>query len=299
MIKTLTVTNHVGRSLKLDLAHPERSGIYIKSISGLGPPQAVINTVDIATSDGTRFNSSKLDARFIELELGFLFNPTIEDSRLKTYEYFPIKKKITLEIETDRRNCEISGYVESNEPNIFSKDETTKITINCPDPYFKSKKDQVTLFFGVIPMFEFSYSNESMEPITITGELKNDSEQTIFYEGDADVGMLMKFRAMGNVSKLEIHNTTTREKMVLLDSLIIKKMGEGIKYGDEIIINTNTGEKSINMVRNGITTNILNVLDKGSSWLNLVQGDNIFAFSAEGMSYLQFSIENKVLYEGV
>lgn len=35
MIKSVTVVNHLGESLKLDLASPEKSGFIVKSIDAL------------------------------------------------------------------------------------------------------------------------------------------------------------------------------------------------------------------------------------------------------------------------
>ena len=35
MIKSVTVVNHLGESLKLDLASPEKSGFIVKSIEAL------------------------------------------------------------------------------------------------------------------------------------------------------------------------------------------------------------------------------------------------------------------------
>ncbi len=131
MIKAITVTNYLGDSIRMDLARPEESGFVIRAITGLGPGQANINTVDVSTNDGGFFNSARLPIRNIVLTLGFLPKPSIEDVRQKSYKYFPIKKKLTLLIETDNRTAEIEGYVESNDPNIFSKEETTDISKVC------------------------------------------------------------------------------------------------------------------------------------------------------------------------
>ena len=110
-----------------------------------------------------------------------------------SYKYFPIKKKVTLLIETDNRICETYGYVESNEPDIFSSDETTQISIVCPDPYFYSAGPDgtnTTIFYGVEPLFEFAFSNESLtESLIEFGEIKNETEQTVYYSGDAEIGV--------------------------------------------------------------------------------------------------------------
>ena len=52
MIKSVTVTNPAGDSLKLEMSRPETSGFYIQNIEGLGPSKANINISESATVDG-------------------------------------------------------------------------------------------------------------------------------------------------------------------------------------------------------------------------------------------------------
>ena len=40
MIRTITVKNYLGDSIKLNLARPEESGFVVKSITGLGPGES-------------------------------------------------------------------------------------------------------------------------------------------------------------------------------------------------------------------------------------------------------------------
>ena len=84
--------------------------------------------------DGSIFASARATERNIVLTLILLPIPSIESVRQKTYSFFPIKKAVTLLVETDNRLVETTGYVESNEPNIFSQQESTQISIICPDP---------------------------------------------------------------------------------------------------------------------------------------------------------------------
>lgn len=300
MIRSVTVTNYLGRSLKLELAQPEKSGFIIKEITGLGPATANINVTELSTNDGGLFNSARVEMRNIVMKLEFLAMPTVEDVRQLSYQYFPLKRKVTLRVETDNRISEIDGYVESNEPDIFSKNESTKISIVCPDPYFKSTNFHQTVFYGVDSLFEFPFSDESVnENLIELGRLNNSTEQTIFYDGDSEVGIVINLEAYGDVSGFQIHNVTTKEKMILLDDKLQKLTGSGIVYGDKISISTIKGEKSIVLTRNGVRKNILNCLDRNSDWFQLSKGDNIFAYVAEGVSYLQLKIENKIIYEGI
>ena len=304
MIRAITVTNYLGDSIKLDLARPEQSGFVVTSVTGLGSGKANINMTEVATNDGGLFNSSRLPSRNIVISLKYLWHDSIEDVRQPSYKYFPIKKKLTLLIETDNRQAEIDGYTETNEPTIFSKDEGSDISIVCPNPFFYSAgKDGIntTIFYGVEPLFEFPFSNESLyECLLEMGRIQNQTEKTIVYSGDAEIGVTIAIHAIGEARNITIYNTGTREIMRIDTDKLKAFTGSGIIPGDEIIICTVKGQKSITLLRNGKTTNILNCLDKNADWFQLAKGDNIFAYTVEeGRANLQFRIENRIVYEGV
>ena len=304
MIKSVTITNHLDESIKLDLFNPEESGFIIKNIEGLGPVKANINFKELATNDGAIDNSARLSSRNIVMSLQFMESPTIEETRLKSYKYFPIKRNIKFLIETDSRICETIGRVETNVPTIFSNAEGCQISILCSNPYFYSAGENgtnQTIFYGTEPLFEFPFSNESLtEDLIEFGSIENRTEGTIYYDGDAEIGITIQIHAVGEAEGLVIYNTKTREIMRINDDKLKSLMGSGIRAGDEITITTSRGEKGIYMLRNGVTTNILNSLEKPIKWFQLSKGDNTFAYTASaGLTNLQFRIENKVIYEGV
>lgn len=307
MIYSIVVTNYLGDRIKLELRKPEISGFLIKSITGLGPAKANVNTTEVSTNDGSLFNSARLSQRNIVLDMVFIntvYGESIEDLRQKSYKYFPLKKSVELTIETDNRYVKTTGYVESNEPNIFSSQEGTQISIICPDPYFYSAGEDgnnVTNFYSIDPMFEFPFSNESLdEPMLIFGEIQIKTEGVITYHGDSEIGVMIYIHAIGPATNINIYNTETREVMRINTEKISSLTGKGIVASDDIVINTAKGEKSITLIREGISYNILNCLDKNTDWFTLAKGDNIFAFTADsGVTNLQFRVENKVIYEGV
>ncbi len=309
MIKTVTVTNYRGDSYVLELASPEKSGFLITNIDGLGPPKATINSTDFATMDGAMYNSARATTRNIVMSITFRDNPAvpllkdIETVRQLTYKYFPIKKPVTLTFETTNRKCQIVGYVESNEPVIFSEQETTQISILCPDPYFYSLDTAVTVFSGIQPMFEFPFSNESLtEPLLEFGEIQNKTEETVNYEGDAEVGIVITIHALGAATNITIYNVDTHEQLRIDTTKLaaIPGLSNGIVAGDDIIISTIKGAKYVMFLRNGEYTNVLNALDRDSDWFTLAKGDNIFAYTADtGATNLQFQIANQIAYEGI
>ena len=304
MIKSITVTNYLGESLKLELTKPEKTGLIVKKIEGLGPPTASINVTKVSSGDGNVYNSARAEGRNIVITLGFMFFPTIEAARQKTYKYFPIKKPVTILVETDNRLCETVGYVESNEPDIFSEEEETQISIVCPSSYFSSAGSGGTTtvtFYGVEPLFEFPFSNESLtEPLIEFGAIKNRQEENIWYDGDTEVGVVIRMHALGEVRQVTIYNTGTRERMHIDTDKLNEITGSGIKNGDEITISTIRGGKYITLLRDGKYTNILNALDRDTDWFQLSKGDNRFAYICEyGAEDLEFKMEYKTLYEGV
>ena len=301
MIHSVTVTNYRGESIELDLQNPDESGFIVASITGLGPGKADINTTETSTSDGGLYNSARLPSRNIVISLFYTWKDSIEDVRQLSYRYFPIKRKVTLLFKTDNRTAEIDGYVESNDPNIFSSFEGAQISIICPDPYFHSLEDQTTMFSGVLPSFEFPFSNESLTTDVIEmGRILNRFENLIVYNGDSEVGINIVMHALGEATNIRIWNLDTSESLYLDTNKIAKYTGSGIKYGDDIVISTVQGQKSVKLVREGKTYNILNCLGKNPKWLRLSKGNNYFAYTADtGAVNLQFTITNKVIYEGV
>ena len=302
MIKSVIVTNYLGESVQLKLGEVEpKSGLLITKIEGLGPAKANINTTEMATNDGDVYNSSRLNKRNIVFTMQFGWAPTVEDARQNSYKYFPIKRKVGLLFETDNRICEIQGYVESNEPDIFTESPQTKISVICPDPYFYSVDENVLLFYSMESGFEFPFENDSLEePLMEMGAIQLKQEQTIYYTGDAETGVVINIHAIGNVENITIFNMGTREVMKIDTGKLKEMTGYGLIAGDDLTISTLRGKKSVYLLRNGVKTNVINCLDRQADWFQLAKGDNVFAYTAEyGSVNLQFRITNQMVYEGV
>ncbi len=301
MIKSITVTNHLGESVTLELRFPEKSGFLVRSIDGLNPAKADINMTDLTSKDGSVYNSARVTSRNIVLTIDFLEGPTIEDTRQKSYKYFPIKKEVRVRIETDNRTSEAIGYIEANEINIFSQTEGSQISVICPDPYFYALEKTLTTLSGVTPGFEFPFSNESIEdPLIELGQIVLASIKNVQYEGDAEVGIVIYIHALGEAEMVTIYNENTLETMTIDTVKLASLTGAGITTGDDIIISTVKGNKFVYLLRGGVYTNILNVIERDASWFQLSKGENLFGFIAEdGGENIQMSIQHQTVYEGV
>lgn len=304
MIKSITVTNHVGESLKIELTRPEKSGFIVLPSEGLvEPAKATINTTKVATLDGTMYNSAYLGQRDIVLNLQFMETgtETIEDIRLKSYKYFPERRQIKLVIETDKHLVETHGYVEHNKPDVFTQTEGTSVTIICNDPYLYAVEPTILNFSTVVSAFEFPFSNESLtKPLIEFATISKETRAIIYYDGDSEVGMTLVLHATGNVKNLTIHNLTANKKMRIDTTKLSTLTGKEIVAGDTITIETRNRQKSITLLREGKTFNIINCLDRGTAWLTLSKGDNDIYYQAdEGDMNIQFKIEYRNAYEGV
>lgn len=169
MIQSIRIENPQGESILCEFAKPWDTGFLITEIEGMGPVKSDIQTTDISSGNGSRYNSARMDERNIVMHIMFYETDEfvlIEDLRHKTYQYFPCKQKVKLTMTTDNRQLYIEGYIESNEPDIWSEQETTEISIICPDPFFRDLSDTNVIFNGVEPLFEFPFHSDFYEEFT-------------------------------------------------------------------------------------------------------------------------------------
>jgi len=277
------VKNHVGEVLNLSTS----SKYTLYKITGLQPPASAVNTSNNATSDGVSVNSVRVDKRNIVLYMAL--NGDIEESRINLYKYFPLKKTITIFFKHGSRDVYIKGMVELIECDLFAQRQVAQISVICPQPYFKAVNDIVSYFSDVSALFEFpfSISEAGVEFSAITTNVR----KSIINAGDVPSGAVIDLYAIGTVVNPVIYDVMKRTHIKLTFTM---------EAGDHVIINTNHGEKSITLVRAGVSTNIMGYLYPSSSWLTLESGDNVFTYDCDsGNSNLQITFSSSVLYGGV
>lgn len=300
MIQTVTFTNHKDESLEIDLRNPWPAGLAIMSMTGLGPPGANINMTELSTVDGSVFNSARVPKRNIVIQFAILDHDTIEEARHMIYRYFPIKKPVTVTIKTDTREVYTIGYVEMNEPEIFSNFETAQVSLVCADPYFYSVENTVTYLNAIAGGFEFPFTNPVNTNSLKFGELSSGDPTDIYYEGETPVGVEIEIHFSGAVRSIRLYNITSDQEILIDTDRVAAISGNSIQDGDIIKINTIAGHKSVILNRGGNIFNILSCLSRDTRWIQLEHGDNIFVYSAQaGVNNMLITVFNKELYEGV
>lgn len=261
--------------------------LTIVSIDGFDPPEATINTTKIAGADGSVFNSAYANERPITIT--GVINYPAEQNRLMLYKWFKSKAPIRLYYQTESRDLYIDGYTQSIQIGYFEKKETLQIVVICPDPWLRNTETETEVISSIVPQFEFPMDIPA-EGIEFSYYNLND-EITIVNYGDVDTGAVITIHATGAVNTPKIYNSESLEYMIINTTMVA---------GDDIIINTNRGEKSINRIRDGVRTVLIGDLADGSIWLQFAPGINKYVIDANsGAENMSINLMLIDLYEGV
>nr|DAT39377.1 MAG TPA: tail protein [Caudoviricetes sp.] len=258
------VENEYGDSIELT----NNKDYTVYQIDGLEPPTATINTSPVANFDGSRFNSSRSNERNIVLYL--TIEGDVEENRIGLYTYIKSKRPIRFRYKNSARDVYIDGYVESMQIGFFDMKQAVQVSIICPYPLFKSSDRTMTDFSTVANAFIFPFAYEAAGAPFST--LAVGATKSIINGGDVENGVIIKMIASGLVLNPQIFNHSKNEYF---------RLNVELSAGDEITINTNKSQKGIILTHNGDTSNIINDMVRGSTWFQLLTGDNVFSYGAD------------------
>ena len=258
---TAKIENRSGEILQLN---GNESEFQVLSITGLNPPQAQINTTTVVGLDGAKFNS---------------------------YRYFPTKMWVKFYFRNENRDVFIEGYVESVEVNLFSKSEIMQMAILCPQPYFKSLEEVIDSISKVTPVFYFPFAINIGEP-EIISSLDLNQITDIVNASATETGLVIQISIFASMSKIKIQNTETGEAITLAHTFL---------PDDLVTINTNKGQKSVTLLRDGESSNLFSAVEKGSVFFQLMPGDNYFSYVVTGAqdSDVDIVFRHHTVYRGV
>ena len=280
---SLRVENNRGDNLQLT----DNNDYTVYKITGLTPPKATVNSSVNATTDGSSINSVRLNNRNIVIYAKI--NGDVESNRINLYKYFPLKKSVKLYFNNENRSIYIEGVVELIECDMFNKKQVAQISIICPKPYFKAVNDLIVAFGDVANLMSFplSISETGME----LSAIQTSQRKSIINAGDIETGVIIELFATGTVENPVIYDVLKRTHF---------KLNFTMTSGDLIVINTNVGEKSVELIRSGLAYNIMGYMSQDNTWFKLEAGDNVFTYATDsGNSNLQITFTSNVLYGGV
>ena len=279
----LKIENQNGDILNLT----ENNAYDVLKVEGLNPPSASLNYSEISNYDGSIYNSGRLENRNIVLTIK-IHNPA-EENRINLYKYFQMKKQVRIYYENNTRAVYIDGRIETFECDYFSINETVQISIICNDPYWKEEHKTEIEFSRVISLFEFPMD---IPPEGIEFSRIETLLSTFINNSEIETGVTIEFRANTNhILNPKFINRTTQEFFKVIFDM---------NKSDVIRINTRRGNKSVTLIRNGIETNIINNMVRGSSWIQLAPSTNELSYECdEGAENLSVYLSTYKCYEGV
>lgn len=231
---------------------------------------------DIAASttpsmDGDKINNIQTQPRGIVLDLRIKDCVSVEEAKRYILRSVKPKQKGKLVLNQAGRELSISGVVEAISMPRFEQEIIMQVTLYCSNPYWQDVENVLLEISRILNMHYFTLDVGGLAfPVegVVMGEYDTNMTRTYTNDGDAECGMIITIVALADVLNPAIYKPDG-SYIGVNDSMVL---------GDEIIINTNRGEKSI--TKNGV--NILSKIKPGSTFLQLDTGDNELTINSDG-----------------
>lgn len=272
MVESLRIYNiDENKIIEMNMQDDAEYLIYEGSIDW-GNVQVTHNTFQYPTQFGSIVTSTVVGSRDISIS-GYIVEETkekIEDKKVLLSSIINPMQELSVIVD----KWHINGKPSSNVTFGSSYKENNSvlckflIQILCANPMFVLNDDNKIAIAEVEKLFHFPLI---LEPKGIIFGLRKSSLFTdVQNNGAVETGMIIRIKAKGNVNNLEILNVNTKDMI---------KINKVLKNGEEIIINTNKGERSIlGHINNEPLESYFDYFDFDSTWLQLQVGTSTFTF---------------------
>lgn len=286
MINKIIYENERGISIELNhdgplfIFKPEGfNGIQTETVSSKGIYQ-----------DGVNINRNVLNERILTLNCYMVIDTEKQREFLKNnlYRTFNSKLKGKLTVYTDTLSRIAENVVVIQSP-IFDDDYENsnelvafQIQLMMPAPFFTSveKGIEIATWCG-----GFNFKTK----LPLRFRQKGDTKKNIFNEGHVDTPVKIYFE--GPAVNPSIKNLTTNEFI---------KINKTIEAGEVLVINTEYGNKTVEIESGGSTLNAFHYIDLDSDFFSLIPGDNLIEYTADNeLDVQKVEIRYKERYLGV
>lgn len=287
MIEKLIYENERGG--RLVFSH--RSVYHTVEVTGLSDVRNTIFRASSIGQDGSSYVGSQIESREIEIvgsiraqdrdkmrayrrEMNRVLNPKY--AATLTYEYGDFRRAI---------DCRVENAPVFSRKNIL---QDFTIQLLCPDPFWREEKAREDILAGWVGGFEFPVEPDAEWEVGRKAPLI----VNVFNGGNIPAGMVVEFRA--------------RWGAVVNPSIVNLETGEYIKFkinmspGDVLTVNTGYSKKDAVLKSSDAETNVLKLMDAGSTFIQLAEGDNLFRCEAgSGADNMEITVYHTGLYLGV
>ncbi len=282
--KQLTYTNIKGESIQIGYFHPF---YLIEFDGGIGMPKINIYTSKGSGQDGANYTGSTIDMR--NIVISFYITRDYIKKRNELYRIFIPKSMGTLIFEQGEIKRKIACYVESLGIDDKKNEKVATLSLLCPSPYFEDIdeiKNDIALWLAKFE-FPLEITSDGIE----TGQRELSLVTNVINTGNITLGMVIKMTATATVTNPSLYDVYKQQEI---------KINTTMQAGDVITINTGYGKKRIVLERAGVVSNIINLMDANSIFLQLEPGDNLLRYGADvNINNLDISLYYTPAYLGV
>lgn len=242
----------------------------LTNVDGLTSANVDLSSSTVASMDGDVVNNERTTPRGIVLDIT-IEGADVEAKKRYILRYIKPKQKARLRWTQDDREIEIEGIIEAIEMPRYTNAVVMQVSMHCSQPYWEDIAFVVQEISEVLNLHYFTYYEDDMlyfpaEGIPF-GEYDTNRTKVFENSGDVAVGMEIRIIALGNVGNPIIYNSDGK----------FFGVNTTMQAGDEIVISTVKGKKTV--TKNG--ENILaNIMPK-STWLQLEVGENEFTIDSD------------------
>ena len=261
--------------------------LWIASIDGLGTDYDVYTSKD-SGQDGENYNGSDAKKRNIVISLD-VAKDDYKEQRNRIYSFFQPRAPGILYYYEDDESRKIAYYVEKVTPGGSDNDQTRTLTVSliCPDPKFYTLTDELTQL--AVWQGDIKFPLHITNPFKVT-EKVNSLIGNVHNDSAVQIGLTVTFRATGTVVNPSLYDINRYELM---------QINTTMHAGDVITITTGNGNKRVQLISGGVTSNISNLMKYPPKWLQAYQGDNLFRYNADsGIDELSVTILSTPAYWG-
>ena len=268
---------------------------YLTHIDGQTSATASATSSVIGGVDGDTISNMQAVARPLIFDLRIKNGVDVEDAKRKILRVIKLKQNGTIVWEQNGRTVEITGKVERIEMPSWAREVVMQVELHCEQPFWEDIEAVIEQISEAISLHYFTEDPTDMlffsEDGIVIGEYDTTRSKDFFNRGDVSVGLEIAILALSEVTNPIIYDANgnffgvgygTSEKQVKM------------QRGDEIIITTHRGKKSVTL--NGVS--IFDKIKPNSTWLQLAAGDNRFAINSDdnALDNMSFSLIYKQRY---
>ena len=248
----------------------EDTDIKIIDIEGIEASSYTINTI-ASDQDGAIVTSEKVEPREITITGDIEKNENETINRDKLIRFFNPKTTGKMYIKRNEVERKIQYRVSSFDfvtNKLYEYIDFTIVLESTEDPYFEDAKNKGNNLALISPQFTFPLVIRNTPKGKIMGYRVYKTYMPLVNDGDKETG-------------LEIIITAKRGQMknikLTLNNSDYMQVNATLNQWDVLVINTNARKKSVTL--NG--TNIINKIDRNSTFFTLRKGKNILKYECE------------------